>query len=594
MNQISTGVDFSMNINSNQLNTKIIVADLWRRLRHNKWFYILSVLLLTSEVILMLGVVYVTDKYFSNFQVNNLSSIYLFLSICLIIMVLLIACNIVGDYLKQKVMASLEVEIAKDIASNVMLIPFDKAQHYHTSDLLQRVTKDSGATATIISLAIDQIMLKMVAITLSSVYLFLLYWPLAVLILVATPFVITAGEIFRKKLIENGQAVATQESIVRQNIQEWLQNIEVIQTLQLQNELLGKYKRERSKLNKLYMKQTFLGIYVSTMAYSIAMILTVVSVSLAAYLVFTNKLQLGSIVAFFFLVWQVNNPMRRIGVIWGRIMSSLGIAKRIYEILCTEKEDLHQPSKCHIENDVEVTVQNVDYSSWDHANNSKTSKILHNINMRFSKGQFIALVGQSGSGKSTCAKLIAGLIIPDKGEVTINGFSTKKNILEARSKIGYVSQSPYLFSGTIKEFLRLANASANEELLYTAAKDACIHDYIISLPMGYDTLINEQGKSLSGGQRQRLAIAQMLVSDRPIMILDEATSGLNEDLEMEIMNNLRRRIPNKILIVITHRLSVIKDANIIYVIQNGIVEESGTHSQLVNNQGIYGNLLNHI
>lgn len=216
---------------------------------------------------------------------------------------------------------------------------------------------------------------------------------------------------------------------------------------------------------------------------------------------------------------------------------------------------------------------------------------LKDVNLEMRKGEVVALVGSTGSGKSTLANLLMGFYSPKGGEILINGVSLEKLFLSQwRQDIGYVSQDIFLFNDTIRQNITLWNETISEEELITAVQAAHLHDFITSLPEGYETLVGDRGLKLSGGQCQRIAIARAILNKPKVLIFDEATSALDNLTEKVVYDAIHSSKKNAVVIIIAHRLSTVKDADRIYVLANGRIVEEGTHVRLIQEAGIYSQL----
>ena len=218
----------------------------------------------------------------------------------------------------------------------------------------------------------------------------------------------------------------------------------------------------------------------------------------------------------------------------------------------------------------------------------RSKPVLNKVSCDFAAGSFVGIVGQSGSGKSTMMKLLPRLYSPQSGKILIDGYDIDKvELYSLRRQIGIVPQDPLLFSGTISENIALTNPEAPSDAIVEAARIAAAHDFIMQLPSGYSTPVGERGASLSGGQRQRIAIARTLLSNPRLLVMDEATSALDYDTERQVCDNLRQSLNQSTVFFITHRLSTIRRADLIVMMHQGAIVETGTHDQLMDQKGRY-------
>ncbi|HGY5555170.1 MAG TPA: peptidase domain-containing ABC transporter, partial [Prochlorococcus sp.] len=233
-------------------------------------------------------------------------------------------------------------------------------------------------------------------------------------------------------------------------------------------------------------------------------------------------------------------------------------------------------------------VGDVKFEAINFAFNTSTREVLRNISIHIPVGTFVAVVGQSGSGKSTFTKLIPRLYSPNSGRVFIDDYDIDKvELYSLRRQIGIVPQDPLLFAGTVSENVALADSDASSEAIIKACRLACANDFIMQLPTGYSSQVGERGSSLSGGQRQRLAIARTLLERPKLLILDEATSALDYDTERRVYKNLIDHFRGTTMFIVTHRLSTIIGADMIIMLDDGVVVETGSHAQLMDKRGRY-------
>ncbi len=303
-----------------------------------------------------------------------------------------------------------------------------------------------------------------------------------------------------------------------------------------------------------------------------------------AFLVIQDQLTIGQLVAFNMVLGQFISPFQRLSVVWNQLQEVLIAVERINDVLDSEpEENLQQQEKAKLgQLQGHIQFENVTFRYHDDSDNN----VLENLSFEVKPGQMVALVGRSGSGKTTISKLVLGFYPPSDGKVLIDGLDITTIMIESlRSQIGVVDQDTFLFGGTIQENISLCHPSAGLEQVMKAAQLAGAHEFIQQLPMGYDTQIGEGGGMLSGGQRQRIAIARALMGNPKLLVLDEATSHLDPESERIIQRNLNTILKGRTTLVIAHRLSTIRNADLILVMDRGVLIESGTHQELIEKRG---------
>ncbi|TAE57118.1 MAG: ATP-binding cassette domain-containing protein [Nostocales cyanobacterium] len=305
-----------------------------------------------------------------------------------------------------------------------------------------------------------------------------------------------------------------------------------------------------------------------------------------AYQVINEQLTIGQLIAFNMLVGNVLSPFHRLSLLWNELQEIIISTERINDVLAAETEEDLQRQSFKILDKLNGDIQ-FDQVTFRYHPESETN-VLENLSFEIKPGQMIALVGRSGSGKTTLSKLILGLYIPTAGKILIDGFDIRNISLRTlRSQVGVVDQDTFLFGGTIRENIAIAHPEASLEDIIYAAKLAGADEFIQKLPMGYESQIGEGGGMLSGGQRQRLAIARALMGNPSLLLFDEATSHLDAESERIIQNNLKTIIKGRTSIIIAHRLSTVRYADLILVLDHGVLVESGTHDELMAQQGHY-------
>jgi subfamily B ATP-binding cassette protein HlyB/CyaB len=361
-----------------------------------------------------------------------------------------------------------------------------------------------------------------------------------------------------------------------------------IQTIKAQNIELRSRWQWQTKYAR-YVSAGFKTALTSTTAGSISGFLNKLSGLLllwvGTYLVLEKQLTLGELIAFRIIAGYTTQPLLRLVQLWQNFQETALSLERLSDILDTPQEvdedNINNITMPLIEGHVKI--ENLSFSFPGTSVNQ-----LNNINAEFQAGQFVGIVGVSGSGKSTLMKLIPRLYEINSGRIVIDKYDiTKTELYSYRQQIGMVLQDTLLFSGTIQENIALTNPDATSEDVIAAAKVAAAHDFIMDLPNGYNTKVGERGSALSGGQRQRIAIARTVLQKPRMLILDEATSALDYDSERQVCLNLAQTFDQQTVFFITHRLSTIKTADVIVMMDKGSIVETGTHAELMALRGRY-------
>jgi len=312
-----------------------------------------------------------------------------------------------------------------------------------------------------------------------------------------------------------------------------------------------------------------------------------------AHKVIQGAVSVGELMAFMALMGSVTTPINRIITVWDDIQETLVSVDRLNDVFIAQPEfpeSMDQPTGFIFQEPRgEIVFEKVffRYGGED------DPYILSNINLKIMPGQRVAIVGRSGSGKTTLVRLLGRFYDATEGKIMIDGMEIKNiNLSNLRRLIGFVLQENFIFNGTIRENISMGDPEERMEKVMEAAKLANAHDFISNLTLGYETKVGESGLQLSGGQKQRIAIARVLYSNPQIIIFDEATSSLDTESEQAIQKNLHAILNERTAIIIAHRLSTVRNADHIIVLDNGEIVEQGTHEALMNQQGLY-HYLNH-
>jgi ATP-binding cassette subfamily B protein len=302
--------------------------------------------------------------------------------------------------------------------------------------------------------------------------------------------------------------------------------------------------------------------------------------------VMAGAMTIGGLTQFILYVGMLGMPVRRLGFLVNLVARSISAGKRLLEVLDTESPVKDKPNAVELKNvKGEITFKNVSFG-YD-----STDPVLDDVSFSIPPGSLVALVGSLGSGKSTIAHLIPRFYDVTSGAVLIDGRDVRECSMESlRRNIGIVQQDVFLFSATIRENIAYGVVKADMAQIMNAARTACLHDFIVSLPDGYETWVGERGITLSGGEKQRLAIARTLLINPRVLIMDDSTSSVDVETEHLIRQALAELIKGRTTFIITHRLPIIKNADIILVMENGKVAEMGKHVELIARDGLYARI----
>ena len=361
-----------------------------------------------------------------------------------------------------------------------------------------------------------------------------------------------------------------------------------IQTVKAQNvEMVSRWRWQEFYSN--YIARTFEKTITGTALNQTSQVLQKISqlmvLWIGASLVLSGDLTLGQLIAFRIISGYVTQPLLRLSTIWQSIQELKVSFERLADVIDTPQEsDEVDKSKVML-----PPIQGqVRFENLTFAFGPGKPDVLKDVNLEIKPGTFVGIVGQSGSGKSTLMKLLPRLYAPDKGRILIDDYDIAKvELYSLRRQIGIVPQDPLLFSGTVSENIALTNPDASSEEIVSAARLANAHDFIMELPSGYSTPVGERGANLSGGQRQRVAIARTLLSNPKLLVMDEATSALDYETERKVCDNLHAKLVDQTVFFITHRLSTIRQADIIVMMHQGAIVEIGSHDDLMKHRGRY-------
>lgn len=516
----------------------------------------------------------------------DFASLYNILIIVVILYLVSSLFSYVQSYLLIKIAAKISYDLRKRLMDKILSLPMDKVEENKRGDILSRITNDidslqNGITQSFIQLTTAVITLVGVFIMMLSINIWM---TLATIVLIPIAFLVIrvitkySQSYFLKQLVHKGSLNA--------QIEETFTGHDIIRAFNQEDISMEKFEEDNEKWFDQEWKSQFYSSLNGPLMNFISNFAYVLIAVLGAIFVLQKAITVGDILAFFQYVQNFTRPIQQITRVMNQIQTAMAASERIFEFL--DYDDEENPSDKQLpEIKDNITFENVSFGY------TPDELIIKNLSFSVKKGETVAIVGETGAGKTTIVKLLMRFYDIDSGSIKIDGVDiTEYDKHSLRSLVGMVLQDSWLFSDTIESNIRYGNLDASQNDVIDASRQVYADNFIRQLPEGYETELNEDSDNISHGQKQLLTIARTIISTKEILILDEATSSVDTRTEKLIQKAMDKLMENKTSFIIAHRLSTIKNADKIIVIEKGEIIEQGNHEELLAKKGYYYNTLN--
>lgn len=519
---------------------------------------------------------------------GKLRIFYIFIIALLILAVVRAVLNYIIDYWGHIVGTRMERDMRRELFEHLQTLSFDYFDNVKTGHLMSRIVNDLREISELAHHGPEDLFISLIMLIGSFIILTTIEWRLTLIIYSFLPLLIWYATLKRKKMTAAFRSVRKRIANVNAQLENSISGIRVAKSFTNEEYEIEKFDEGNREFNRSRefaykaMAEFFAGIFF------LSNILNIITLSVGGFFVYRGYINTGDLVAYLLYINFFLQPIRKLTNFTQQFQNGMTGFERFVEIMKVKASIVDKEDAVTLkEVKGKIEFKNVAFKY------SEEKFVLSNINLIINPGETMALVGPSGGGKTTLCQLIPRFYEVTKGEILIDGINIKDiKIKSLRENIGMVQQDIFLFTGTIKENILYGKPDAKNTEVVTAAKNANIHDFILSLPERYDSYIGEKGIKLSGGQKQRISLARAFLKNPAILILDEATSALDSEAEVIIQQALEKLTMDRTVLVIAHRLSTIKNANEIVVLTDEGIKEKGDHDKLIAKDRLYSKLYN--
>jgi len=488
------------------------------------------------------------------------------------------------EYLMRSASQKMVMSLRNRLYGHIMHMPVSYFGKNSSGSLISKVINDIGAVEAVVSLTLKDLLIEGATIIGLASVAFWRSWDLALISLLVLPGAFYAASKLGERLKKISRRAQKKISVITEILHESFTGVKIIKAFSMEPREQERFEDNNRDFYRENMRSVRVSEFVSLLMEVAAGLGIAFVIWYGSRRILEGTLTIGDFFSFLTAVILLYTPARRLAKVNAGIQKAIAPLQRISEVLSIQTEADGNVELGGFKN--EILFRDISFTYP-----SSRNKALDNINLRIKKGELIAIVGKSGGGKTTLVNMLPRFFTPDEGNIYIDGADISTLTFKSlRGLLGIVSQDVILFNTTILENIKYGKPGASRDDVIRAAKAAYADDFISEFPDGYDAIIGERGLRLSGGQRQRLSIARALLKNPPIFILDEATSSLDTASEMIIQNALEKLMENRTTIVIAHRLSTVRKADRIIVMDKGRIIETGSHNELLGREGIYQKL----
>ena len=504
-------------------------------------------------------------------------------------MVVLIAlCQWIMNRANNSITFQVVRDVRRDAFSRLQILPFEYLDKKQTGEIVSRVIADVDLFADGLLMGFTQLFTGVVTIVGTLVFMFYLNFRIALVVVVLTPLSLLLARFIASRSFKLFKEQSEARSDQTAFVDEMIGNLSVVKAFAHEDENLAFFDDINDRLEDTSVKATFISSLTNPGTRFINNIVYAAVALFGSFVCLLGGMTVGGLTIFLSYANQYTKPFNEISGVITELQNALACAERVFELI-EEKPESQDASQAGSELKAQGIVDLKDVSfSYD-----KSRSLIEDLNLDIKKGERVAIVGPTGSGKTTLINLLMRFYDVDKGSISIDGLDIRKidrHVL--RKNFGMVLQETWLRSGTIRDNITLGRDGFTDEEIIEAAKASHAHSFIKRLPDGYDTIITENGGNLSQGQKQLLCITRVMLDIPPMLILDEATSSIDTRTEIRIQKAFNRMMKGRTSFIVAHRLSTIREADVILVMKDGHIIEQGTHKELLDKKGFYHELYN--